>query len=163
MNKHTSLLRGASTLLVGALLLVGCGRPYDAATPDGFVELDDEKYDQRAHEYRASTADGVVIGVRAYENDPQVDLTVAVRALENRLRDGQGYALLSKKEVTARDGTKGMQLAFGHDQPSGTHLYDVSVFVTDDWVYIHEAGGKKELFEKAKASVDWSVKNFLPD
>ncbi len=144
------------------LALVACGRPYTTATPDGFVELDEEHYDESVHEYRASTADGVVIGVRAYENDPEVDLTLAVRALENRVRLGQGYALLEKKEAVARDGTKGTTLRFGHDEPAGAHLYAVTIFVTDDWVYLLETGGKKDLVEKAQKSLDWATQNFLP-
>ncbi len=146
-----------------ALALAACGRPYSAATPDGFVELDEDRYDKAAHEYRASTADGVVIGIRAYENDPEVDLALAVRALENRVRLGQGYALLDKKDATARDGTKGMTLHFGHDESGGPHLYTVTIFVTDDWVYLLETGGKKDLVDKAQASLDWATKNFLPD
>jgi hypothetical protein len=150
-------------LVLTAVAGAACGRPFDAATPEGFVDLGDERYDQTNHEYRATTADGVVLGTRAFENDPKVDLSVAVRALENRIRIGQGYALIEKKEVSARDGSKGIELRFGHDEPSGTHLYYVTVFVTDDWVYLLEAGGKKELVDKAQASIDWSIKNFLPD
>ncbi len=150
---------------VVSLLALACGRPYDAATPDGFVELSEKegRYDEAHHEYRASTADGVVIGVRAFDNEPKVDLTVAVRALENRVRLGEGYALLGKKEVTSRDGVKGMQLSFGHDETGGPHLYEVVVFVNDDWVYILESGGKKDLIEKARASIDWFVRNFATD
>jgi hypothetical protein len=152
-------------LFLAAVLLssIACGRPYTAATPEGFVELDEDHYDKNANEYRASTADGVVLGVRAYENDPTVDLSLAVRALENRVRLGEGYALLEKKETTARDGTKGTTLRFGHDEPSGTHLYYVTIFVTDDWVYLVEAGGKKDLVEKAQKSIDWATTNFSPD
>lgn len=152
-------------LLLAAVLLssVACGRPYAPATPEGFVELDEDHYDKSAHEYRASTADGVVLGVRAYENDPTVDLALAVRALENRVRLGEGYALLEKKEATARDGTKGTTLRFGHDEPGGAHLYYVTIFVTDDWVYLVEAGGKKDLVEKAQRSIDWATQNFSPD
>ncbi len=160
MRSHTLSVLGAFACLAAA----ACGRPYTAATPDGFVELAEERYEHNdEHEYRASTADGVVIGVRAYENDPKVDLSLAVRALENRVRLGQGYALLEKKDAKARDGTKGTTLRFGHDEPGGAHLYSVTVFVTDDWLYLVEAGGKKDLVEKAQASIDWAVTNFLPD
>ncbi|HTJ82613.1 MAG TPA: serine/threonine protein kinase [Polyangiaceae bacterium] len=153
----------SAVALLALVTLSACGRPFEAATPEGFVDLGDDRYNQDSHEYRASTADGVVLGARAWENDPKVDLTVAVRALENRVRMGQGYALLDKKEVTARDGTKGIEMRFGHDEPSGSHLYCLTVFVTDDWVYLVEAGGKKDLVEKAAPSIDWSIKNFLPD
>jgi hypothetical protein len=163
MRQAFSTLAVTAALLSNASLQVGCGRPYEPATPSGFVDLGEDRYDQDTHEYRASTADGVVLGVRAYDNDPEVDLTLVGRALENRLRLGQGYALLEKKEVSARDGTKGVQLRFGHDEGSGPHLYLVTVFITKDRVFVLEAGGKRELFEKAQASIDWSVKNFLPD
>jgi hypothetical protein len=148
-----------------AALGTGCGRPFEVATPEGFVELTEGKnrYDQAHHEYRASTADGVVVGVRAYENEPKVDLALAIRAFENRVRLGEGYALLEKKETTARNGQKGTMLSFGHDEAGGAHLYTVAIFVTEDWVYILEAGGKKDLVDKAKASVDWFIKNFQPE
>jgi hypothetical protein len=151
--------------LLSAILLfaAACGRPYAPATPEGFVELDEDRYDKSAHEYRASTADGVVLGVRAYENDPKVDLALSVRALENRVRLGEGYALLEKKEAKARDGTKGVTLRFGHDEAGGAHLYYVTIFVTDYWVYLVEAGGKKDLVEKAQKSIDWATENFSPD
>ena len=148
-----------------AALAAGCGRPYEVATPEGFVELSEkeDRYDEAHHEYRASTADGVVVGVRAFDNEPKVDLALAVRAFENRVRLGEGYALLEKKEVAARNGQKGTLLAFGHDESGGAHLYSVAIFVTEDWVYILESGGKKDLFEKARASVDWFIKNFQPE
>lgn len=148
-----------------AALTTGCGRPYEVATPEGFVELTEgeDRYDQSHHEYRASTADGVVVGVRAFENEPKVDLALAVRAFENRVRLGEGYALLDKKEVSARSGQKGTLLSFGHDEAGGAHLYSVAIFVTEDWVYILESGGKKDLFDKARTSVEWFIKNFQPE
>jgi hypothetical protein len=153
-------------LLLSALcaLGTGCGRPYDVATPDGFVELTegDKSYDEDAYEYRASTADGVVLAVRAWDNEPRVDLALATRALENRTRLGQGYALLEKKEVTSQNGVKGTTLRLGHDTEGQAHLFTVTVFVTEDHVYVVEAGGKKDLVEKATASIDWFLGNFRP-
>lgn len=163
MNISAQKKRIHAVLLAGALLSAACGRPYEVATPDGFVDLGDRYDGSSENEYRATTADGVVLGVRAYENDPKVDVKLATRALENRVRLGQGYALITKKDVTARDGTKGVQLQFGHDENGGPHLYWVTLFITEDWVYVLEAGGKKELMEKAAASIDWSVQNFVPD
>lgn len=158
------LLKVTVALALGALLtgLVGCGRPFKAATPDGFIEFEDRYDNSTTHEYRASTADGVVLAIRSFENDPEADMALAVRALENRVRLGQGYALIDKKEVTARDGTKGTTLRFGHDEEGGAHLYYVTVFVTEDYVYVLEAGGKKDLVEKADKSIEWSIQNFLP-
>lgn len=147
-------------LLVG-LLAAGCGRPFAPATPPGFVDLGEERYDE--DEYRATTADGLVLGIRAFENDPEAELPFLVRALENRMRAGGGYALLEKKEVRGRTGLVGSQLTFGHDQNDQPHLYVVTLFVTPDYVFLLEAGGTKEQMEAAKEQVDWSIANFVPD
>ena len=157
--RKTTLL---PVLTFAAALLAGCGRPYEVATPNGFIDFGDRYESNGAHEYRAATADGVVIGVRAFDNDPKADMALAVRALENRIRFGQGYALLAKHEVTARNGQKGTMLEFGHDEAGGPHLYYVAIFIDDSHVFLVEAGGKKDLVEKAKPSIDWAVQNFLP-
>jgi hypothetical protein len=149
-------------VILGACALGGCGRPYEIATPNGFIDFGERYASDGAHEYRAATADGVVIGARAFDNDPKADMALAVRALENRVRLAQGYALLAKHEVVARNGLKGTMLEFGHDEPSGPHLYLVTLFINDDHVFLLEAGGKKDLVEKARPSIDWAVKSFLP-
>jgi hypothetical protein len=153
--------RSSLVALFAACALVACGRPFTIETPDGFVDLG-EGYDDSTHEYRASTVEGVILGARAWKNDPKVTLAVAAQALESQVRLGQGAALLEKKDVTARDGTKGVRMRFGHDEPGGSYLYDLAVFVTDDRVYVVEAVGKKELFERATASIDWTLASFDP-
>ncbi|MBK6512817.1 MAG: serine/threonine protein kinase [Polyangiaceae bacterium] len=153
-------------LAVASLAIAAaCGKPYEVSTPDGFVELTDgaRTYDRGADEYRASTADGVVVGIRSWDNEPTVDLALAVRALENRIRLGEGYALLSKKDASAKDGTKGVRLDFGHDEGSEPYLYTIVVFVTKDHVHLVESGGKRDLVERARPSIDWFIQNFDPD
>ena len=81
-------------LALALLALAGCGRPFTPATPPGFVDLGDNYPDG---EYRATTADGAVIGVRAYDNEPRGELAFWTRALENRMRESGGYALLEKR------------------------------------------------------------------
>src|SRR4051812_33813454 len=90
-----------------ALALAGCGRSFSPATPPGFVDLGDH---YGSEQYRATTADGVVIGVRALDNDPQGEAAFWLRALENRMRDIGGYALLDKHEVKNRAGGVGTEL-----------------------------------------------------
>jgi len=147
-------------LLLGGLSTLGCGRSFTPATPPGFVDLGD-RYGE--DEYRATTADGLVLGVRAFDNDPPAELTFLVRALENRMRGSGGYALLGQSEVKARTGLVGKQLTFGHDENGEPHLYMVTLFVTPDTVFLLEAGGTKDQVEKAKDQITWSVKNFLPE
>lgn len=139
--------------------LSGC-RPFKPATPPGFVDLS-EKYEN--HEYRATTADGMVLGVRAFANEPKGELPFWVRVIENRMRDTSGYAMLDTREAKDRAGNAGKTLRFGHDESGVPHLYYITVFVNDDHVYLLEAGGTKDLVEKHEDQIAWSIANFLPD
>ncbi|EYF03967.1 hypothetical protein [Chondromyces apiculatus] len=146
------------SVLAGAVL--GCGLPYTPATPPGFVLLDD-RYE--SDEVRATTAEGVVLGVRAQDNDPKGDLAFWAKVLENRMRDTGGYALIEKRNVKCRNGLSGVQLRFGHDEGRTPHLYYLTIFVDDDHVFLLEAGGTKDEVTRQEAQIDWSVRNFLPD
>ena len=139
--------------------LAGC-RPFKPATPPGFVDLS-EKYAN--HEYRATTADGMVLGVRAFANEPKGELPFWVRVIENRMRDTSGYAMLDTREAKDRAGNVGKTLRFGHDESGVPHLYYITIFVNDDHVYVLEAGGTKDLVEKHEDQIAWSITNFLPD
>ena len=145
--------------LVLAFALPACGRPFVPATPPGFVDMGDIYPDG---EYRATTADGAVIGIRTVENKPKGELPFWSRALENRMREVGGYALIDKREVTNRAGQKGTQLRFGHDEGNTPHLYWVTIFVTDKRIFILEAGGTKAEMEKQLPQIEWSIRNFLP-
>lgn len=154
MNRMKSL----GFLAVALLALAGCGRPFTPATPPGFVDLGDSYPDG---EYRATTADGAVIGIRAYDNEPKGELAFWTRALENRMRDSGGYALLEKRTVSNRGGLTGTQLRFGHDEGKVPHLYWVTLFVTDKKLFVLEAGGVKAEVERQEAQIEWAIKNFL--
>lgn len=156
MRFHRSAL---APLLAALTLLAGCGAPFEAATPPGFVDLSDRYEDD---EYRATTADGLVLGARAFENDPVAELGFVVQATKNRMRELGGYALIGERDVKARNGLPGKQLEFGHDQDATPHLYVLTVFVDEDNVYVLEAGGTKEQVNAGRAQIDWSVANFLP-
>lgn len=140
-----------------ALALAGC-RPFAPATPPGFVDLSDNYSN---HEYRSTTADGMVLGVRAYDNKPKGELPFWTKVIENRMRDTSGYALLESKDVKDRNGNAGKQLRFGHDEGAVPHLYYVTIFVNDDHVYVLEAGGTKDLVTKHEPQIAWSIENFL--
>jgi hypothetical protein len=159
----TPLRRVVFRSLLAALALAGvaCGRPYVVATPPGFVEFE-ERYD--GDEYRAATADGVVLGARSFDNEPKGELSFWVRAIQNRLRDQGGYALLESRPVRDRTKTReGTLLRFGHDEGKEPHLYYVAIFVTPDHVYVLEAGGTKSQIERTGKQIDWWVSSFLPD
>jgi hypothetical protein len=148
-----------SALVALSVLLFGCGgRPYVPQTPPGFVEFK-EKYD--GDEYRAATADGVVLGIRAFKNEPKGELAFWVQAIKNRLRDVGGYALLETRPVADRANLKGTELRFGHDEGSEPHLYMVAIFASEERVYLLEAGGTKAQVDRQASQLDWWVKSFL--
>lgn len=146
-------------LLAAAVCTLGCGRPFVAATPASFVELEDQ---QPAFDYRATSADGVVMAIRAIDNRPKGDAAFWLQALENRMQGTDGYALLGRREVTCLDGHKGTQLRYGRDEGSTPHLYVITLFVTDARIFVLEAGGTRTQVERYAAPIDWAVANFRP-
>ncbi len=138
---------------------VACGPSFQATTPPGFVELEDEPHDD--FDYRATSADGLVIAVRQLEHKPTGEISFWVTAIKNRMRERGGYALLDEVAVQSADGVAGTQLRFGHDEESGKpHLYYLAVFVTPDSIYLVEAGGTKDLMTANEAKVQQAVASF---
>ena len=134
----------------------GCGASFHHRTPKGFVELPD----QEAYAYRATSADGVVLAVRALEHEPEGEIDFWTEAITGQLRHRGGYALLDERDVETRGGLAGRQLRFGHDEGDEPHLYYVTVFVTGDTLYLLEAGGTAEQMERRGEQIDWAVANF---
>src|SRR5262245_6318479 len=83
-----------------AALLAGCHSAFVTSAPKGFVELDEAS----AYDFRATTADGVVLAVRELDNDPQAELGFWARAVENAMRQRGGYALLEARDTTIANG-----------------------------------------------------------
>ena len=149
-------------VMIGLALLLttgACSRHFVSATPPGFVDMGTN---YPAGEYRATTADGVVIGIRNIDNDPKGELGFWSRVLENRMREMGGYALIDKRQVTNRAGATGTQLRFGHDEGRTPHLYWVTLFVTEKRLFIIEAGGTRAEMERQEAQINWAIQNFLP-
>jgi hypothetical protein len=139
--------------------LVGCGPSFEASTPSGFVELEERSYSK--YDYRATTAEGVVIGVREIDNDVEGEREFWLTAIRNKMRERGGYALIKEVEVKSADGVAGTQLRFGHDDGNNKpHLYYLTVFVTPETLWLLEAGGTKELMEKEAARVQQAVSAF---
>jgi len=153
--------RTKTTVLVIALAacLPACGRPFDVKTPARFVELEEES----AYDYRATTADGVVVGIRAVEIDPDRggNLAFWVEAVEQRMRRMGGYALLGKSDVRAGK-LRGKQIRFGRDESDRPYRYNVTLFIDDDYLYVVEAGGAQEVFERAQADVTRLISTLRP-
>jgi hypothetical protein len=154
--KMKSLMR-IGTLTALGLALAGCGRPFDVKTPGGFVELENQGPD---YAYRATTADGVVVAVRAIDASGRQDLGFWEQAVALELRDASGYALLGAKDVRSEDGTPGRELDFGRDQNGKPYAYRVALFTAQDRVFLLEAGGAKDSVARFKPALDWQVTTF---
>ncbi len=162
MNAYVSRFAFRSTL--GILLLAaaaltsvaGCGRPFDVKTAPGFVELENQA---PAYDYRATTPEGVVLSVRAIDNaEKKGDLAFWTRAVTLQMRDVSGYAMLDAKDVASKDGTKGKQLTFGHDEDGKPFTYWVTLFLAQDRLFLVEAGGAKEQMARYQPSLEWMEK-----
>ena len=139
-------------------LTAGCGgSAFYSATPPGFVELEDQEPD---YQYRATSADGVVVAVREIEHEPKGDQAFWDQAIRNRMRERAGYALIASKEVTTKSGLKGTQLQFGHDEKGQSMLYTITVFVTQDHIFLLEFGGSKEEMTRQAGHLAWVIENF---
>ncbi|MEO7329409.1 MAG: hypothetical protein ABI193_12570 [Minicystis sp.] len=143
--------------LLGALSLAAC-TPMPTAhlqTPDGFAAL--EK--QTDYVYRAASADGVVVAIRAEENRPKSTLDFWLGALDQRLR--QSRYVVDGKAIEARSasGLTGKQLRYTRDDQGRKYRFWMTVFVTPERVWVIEAGGDQERFtgpveETMKKAID---------
>ncbi len=159
--KSTTLSRISRPLRTLAALAIvvtasACGHDFEAKTPTGFVELEEDP----SHAYRAVTADGLVIAVREIEHDPKGEPAFWTKAIENELRRRGGYALLGERDVKTASGLSGKEMRFGHDEGAKPHEYIVTLFVTDSKLFLLEAGGTQELVQKNKAQLDEYVTTF---
>jgi len=148
-------LFGACVLAAAAISLGGCGRPFKMETAPGFIEL----AGQNDYAYRATTPDGVVVAVRVVEDEDRADVDFWAKSVTLQMRDVSGYALLATKDVESRDGTKGKELRFGHDEDKKPYEYVVQIYAAQSRLFLVEAGGTKEQMDRSKASVDWMMKS----
>ncbi|MFO0734953.1 MAG: serine/threonine protein kinase [Labilithrix sp.] len=141
--------------LLSILALVGCGRPFKVETAPGFVPLENQS--GYSYDYRATTPEGVVVAIRVIDDEERGDLAFWTQALTLQLRDVSGYALLETTDTRSRDGTKGKLLKLGHDEDGKPFTYWVGVYLAQGRLFIVEAGGQKDAFERAKPNVEWML------
>lgn len=132
----------------------GCGKPFVVEPAPGFVVLKD----QASYEWRATTTEGVVVGVRVVDDEDRGDLGFWTSAVTGQLRDVSGYALLESSEIVSRDGTKGRLLKFGHDEGENKpYAYWLALYLAQGRIFLIDAGGEKEAFERARPNVEWTL------
>lgn len=147
-------LRTALLAPIFVALLAGCGPNLRLATPEGFATLEDDN----DYVYRATSAAGVVIGVRREANKPKANLDFWSEALDRALRR-RGYEPEGPStEVRATGGQPGRQMRYTKAESGRTYRFWVTVFVTDSKVFVVEAGGDKDRF---KGDAEESVKRAI--
>jgi len=139
------------------LSLAACGGSSHLTPPPNFLELHE---DQNGYRQRATSAQGIVVASREVDNERHGTLAFWLDAIKQRMRGVRGYALTEEKDVRAASGETGKQLRFGHDEAGGPFVYWLTVFVTHDHIYIVEAGGKKELFDRSQPQVEQAIAAF---
>lgn len=122
------------------------------ATPSGFATLDSDD----SYSYRATNAQGVVLGVRTEDNDVKANVDFWAEALDLRLRNS-GYAFQKKESPKSRGGLQGRQLRYEVSRDGRTQSYWLTVFATEKKVYVVEAAGDKEAFEGAAPMVESAI------
>jgi hypothetical protein len=137
-----------------AIAALGCGKPFDVKAAPGFVPLEN----QHDFDWRATTPEGVVVGIRVVEDEKRGDIPFWTQAITLQLRDVSGYALLESSDIASADGTKGRLLKFGHDEDDKPYVYWVAIFAAQSRLFLVEAGGAKEIFERAKPNIEWTMK-----
>ena len=138
MSARTQRL--AAFVLPAALAIAGSACQPLIQTPPQFLELQPAGRD---FDYRATSADGVVLAARVldFEEERGGGLAFWVQAVKLQLARTGEYASLGERKVTTRDGVHGMQLRFGRDERKTPYQYWITVLIASDKLVVIEAGG----------------------
>lgn len=143
-------------LVAPLMLLAACTHGAQVSAPDGFAELEPgEEYS-----YRATSASGVVIGVRTEDNDPSGNIEFWTAALDYKLQK-DGYVAMDKSpvKVTSDAGLVGRRMRYEIQRNGRPHEYWVTIFVTPGNVVVVEAAGDQAFFDGAtQKQIDAAVK-----
>ncbi len=143
-------MRTHAIALAFAVAASACGTPFRTATPNGFVELDNPS----EYDYRAIAPEGVAFAVRAIDTEGKGDLNFWTRAVTLRMRQLNGYAVISEADVKSNDGTAGREIVFGHDEGGKPFVYQLRLFSAQNRLFLVEAGGPKTAFDQHRVAVN---------
>lgn len=154
-------------IIMLSLIAEGCSPAvvaprFSIETPESFLALDEAEYSDFV--YRATSADGVVIGLREINNERRGSLNFWSEAVCNELRSGSAYALIEEQDVTSQSGLQGRQFRFGRDQAGHPYHYWVTIFVqtsdVEPRLWLIEAGGEQEPFERHQEAIEAMITSF---
>jgi hypothetical protein len=130
-------------LLAASALATACGPSVTMQTPPGFAVLPK----QTEYLYRAATADGVVLAVRAEDNKPSGNLDFWSEALDRQLQQASYKPDGKPEDVKSASGIPGRRLKYTRENQGRTYRYWMTVFVTETRVFCVEAGGDQDRFK----------------
>lgn len=152
-------MRASVSIAFALLALAGCGPGFTLQLPERFVNLtDDPDLRDERYDMRATTPDGVVVGVQELDHRVNGSLTFWSEAVTNRMRDQQGYALLGEDDLTAASGQPGHIMRFGRDVEGHAYRYTIALFVTESHIYVIEAGGRDEAYTALEEDIERSIR-----
>lgn len=131
--------------------------PFRLRTPDGFARISDPR---PSYDYRALSAYGVAVAVRAIPNQEGASMAFWAEAVDRRLQRGGAYRPVASMDVRTERGQVGKNLRYSMGDPQNSGTYWVTVFVTRDWVYLVEAGGSASSFARAQPEVERAIRSF---
>lgn len=139
-------------LALVSLASAACTTPARIRPPDGFAELGShEQYD-----FRAASAQGVVVAVRTENNKLHATSDFWADSIDVRMRR-DGYRGEKVLGVVSANGVQGKQMRYSRESDRRTYRYWLTVFATEDRVYVVEAGGDQESFDPAERVIESSV------
>ncbi|APR85437.1 Hypothetical protein A7982_10786 [Minicystis rosea] len=145
-----------AALPVLSALAIGCGPSVRMQTPPGFAVLEG----QQEYVYRATSADGVVIAVRAEKNEPRGNLDFWAEAVDDKLRRNGYVPDGASAEVRTSTGLSGREMKYKREQGGRSYRFWSVVFVIDQRVWVVEAGGDAERFkEKAQVGIQKAIES----
>jgi hypothetical protein len=135
------------------LLTAACSHGARLETPSGFATLEGSS----AYSYRATNAKGVVLATRTEPNAVKANTEFWAETLDAKLRDKGYVADGASRNVKTAKGLSGTQLRYLTTKNGRDHRYWVTVFATKSKVFVVEAAGDKEPFDKSVAVVDSAI------
>lgn len=154
MPRHLAIV----LFVLCATATAGCAPSFQLPLPGRFVVLEGTGNDATAgYVQRATTPDGVVVGLRAIDHRVEGTLAFWSEAVVRQLRDSRGYAVLGEEEIHAARGQPGHLVRFGRDLDGHSYRYTVAVFVTEDYVWIADAGGREEQYTALEPDVERAI------
>ena len=146
----------ACAVVLALSATAACGPSVTLQTPSGFAVLEGQK----EYVYRATSAEGVVVGVRAEKNEPKGNLEFWTNALDRQLRRGGYVAEGDAREVRTATALSGREIKYTRMENGRQYRFWMTVFVTEKRVWVVEAGGDADLFkEKTQTAVQKAIES----